>query len=170
MRTAALLILAVIVAGCGSGERSAVHPDGSDVRLTCSMAGRSFQMGQELPPAELTITSTTDRPVDLIGPTLSVISCTLLQPDGTPVELRLAMPTGRDPADMPKVRLGPGTSIDLTPAGIWYYRDGIGYEPYVFERPGTYEIHCRYEEARSNTLALEVHREPSRAGNRPEEG
>ena len=170
VKTAALVLLAAITAGCGPTDVPASWPDGSGLRLTCSMATLSFRIGQELPPPELTITNTIDRHVDLIGPTLTVISCSLLQPDSTLVELRLAMPTGRDPASMPKTRLQPGTSIDFTPTGIWYYGDGVGYEPYIFELQGTYEIYCQYGGVRSNTLMLEVHGQPPQVTDHPETG
>lgn len=158
------------LAGIISESASRALPDGSGVRLTCSMARREFRIGQELPAPELTIANTVDRRVDLIGPTLTVVSCTLTRPDGADVELCLAMPTGRDPAGMPKAELEQGSSIELTPTGIWCYREGAGYEPYVFEHRGTHTLRCRYGTAGSNALTLEVREEPSGAAGRPEAG
>lgn len=120
------------------------------------MARAEFEVGEELPPPELTITNTSGRHVDLIGPTLTVISSVLMQPDGNAVSMYLAMPTGRDPTSMPRRRLESGSSIDLAPRGIWYYEDGVGYEPYVFKLVGVHEFRCRYGEVSSNTLRLQV--------------
>jgi hypothetical protein len=162
----ALLLALAVVAGCESADVPDARPGGPGLVMTCSMTRLDLQTGDELPPPVVSITNRTDRPVDLIGPTLTVVSCTLVEPRGGLVELRLAMPTGRDPADMPRTRLRPGASIRLTPGGIWYYGEGVGYEPYVFEHPGEYELRCRYEDVASNTLTLNVRGRPFDAGAR----
>jgi hypothetical protein len=127
-----------------------------EVRLTCSMTKMEFNVGEKLPPPRVTIDNNTSDAVDLIGPTLTVISCRLMQPDALIVRMCLAMPTGLDPRRMPKKKLEPGSRINFTPSGIWYLQDGRGYEPYVFMQEGTYKFQCQYEQLMSNILKLKV--------------
>lgn len=130
--------------------------DGEGVQLTCSMTKVDFDVGEKLPPPKVTINNNTNDAVDLIGSTLTVISCRLVQPDAAIVRMWLAMPTGLDPRRMPKRKLEPKSKIDFTPGGIWYLQDGRGYEPYVFMQEGIYKFQCQYEQLRYNTLKLKV--------------
>ncbi len=156
LKSVCVLLLAAIISGCGRTEVSTPQADARGLQLTCSMTRAEFEVGEELPPPELTITNTTGRRIDLVGPTLTVISSVLVEPDSGAVRMLLAMPTGRDPTSMPRRRLESGSSIDFAPRGIWYYEDAVGYEPYVFKLEGVYEFRCRYGEVRSNTLRLKV--------------
>ena len=123
-------------------------------------------MGQRLPPPKVTIHNGTDSGVDLIGPTITVITCTLVLPDRNEVRMCIAMPTGLDPRKMPARKLPSQTKIDFDPDGIWYYHDGIGYEPYLLSQEGTHEFFCQYEELTSNVIRFKVRKtsEQSPAG------
>jgi len=66
----------------------------------------------------------------------------------------IAMPTGRDPRDMPRRKLKAGETIKLRADGIWYYEEQIGYEPYAFRQEGNYELSCKYEELNSNKIII----------------
>jgi hypothetical protein len=156
VKAVTILLLAAIVAGCGPAGEPPARPDDSGLKLALSMPARDFRIGGELPAPRLAIINTAEEPIELIGPTLTVVTGSLIEPDGTVVDLRLAMPTGRDPSAMPKRRLAPGMSIDFTPEGIWHYVDGAGYEPYVFAIEGTHRFWCRYETVASDTLTLTV--------------
>ncbi|MHC4174333.1 MAG: hypothetical protein ACYTBX_04355 [Planctomycetota bacterium] len=142
-------------------EAPKAQSGGEEVQLTCSMTKVKFDVGEKLPPPKVTIDNNTSDAVDLIGPTLTVISCRLVQPDTTIVRMCLAMPTGLDPRRMPKKNLEPKSKIDFAPSGIWYLQDGTGYEPYVFTQEGTYKFQCRYEQLTSNTLKLKATKRPS---------
>ncbi len=133
-----------------------VQSGGEEVQLTCSMTKVKFDVGEKLPPPKVTIDNNTSDGVDLIGPTLTVISCRLVQPDATIVRMCLAMPTGMDPRRMPKKKLEAKSKIDFTPSGIWFLQDGKGYESYVFMQEGSYKFQCQYEELVSNRLELKV--------------
>lgn len=145
-----------------ASEAPNVQSDGEEVQLTCSMTKVEFEVGEKLPPPKVTVNNNTNDPVDLIGPTLTVISCRLVQPDATIVRMCLAMPTGLDPRRMPRKKLEPKSKINFTPVGIWYLKDGRGYEPYVFMQEGTYKFQCHYEQLISNTLKLKVTKRPSK--------
>ena len=136
-------ILAAALAGCGASETSNTVPQ--KLELSCSIPKTEFSVGQTLPPPKVTIHNGTDSGVDLIGPTITVIACTLVLPDRNEVRMCIAMPTGFDPRKMPARKLPSQTKIDFDPDGIWYYHDGIGYEPYLFSQEGTYEFFCQYE-------------------------
>lgn len=120
------------------------------------MAKTEFSIGEKLPPPRVTIRNGTDSDADLIGPTITVITCNLVQPDKTTVRMCIAMPTGRDPHQMPPRILKSEEKIDFAPSGIWHYSDGIGYEPYSFSQEGTYEFFCQYEKLTSNVIELNV--------------
>jgi hypothetical protein len=62
---------------------------------------------------------------------------------------------------MPPRKLKAGATIELTPAGIWYYEDGIGFKAYVFRQEGTYEFRCKYEELDSNRITITVRKKAS---------
>jgi hypothetical protein len=129
------------------------------------MTEAEFNVGEKLTPPTVTINNNTSDAVDLIGPTLTVISCWLVQPDTAIVRMCLAMPTGLDPRRMPKKKLGPKSNIDLMPSGIWYLQDGRGYEPYVFTQEGIYKFQCQYEQLISNILKLRVTKRSSKRRN-----
>jgi hypothetical protein len=130
-----------------------------ELQLTCSMTRTEFTVGEKLLPPKVTLRNNTDADIDLIGPTITVIACTLLQPDKTTVPMRIAMPTGRDPQRMPPRKLKAETMIELTAAGIWYYEEASGFEPYVFQKEGTYEFKCKYEEIISNIITITVRKD-----------
>jgi hypothetical protein len=69
------------------------------------------------------------------------------------------MPTGLDPQRMPPRKLKAETMIELTAAGIWYYEEASGFEPYVFQKEGTYEFKCKYEEIISNIITITVRKD-----------
>lgn len=156
MKKILLLLLAATVAGCGAPQDSNTNTITKELELSCAMTKTEFSIGEKLPPPKVTIRNGTDSDVDLIGSTISVILCTLVQPDKTTVEMCLAMPTGRDPRQMPPRILKSQEKIDFAPTGIWYYHDGIGYEPYSFSQEGAYEFFCQYEKLTSNVIKLEV--------------
>jgi hypothetical protein len=62
------------------------------------MTKAEFNVGEKLPPPTVAINNNTSDAVDLIGPTLTVISCRLVQPDAAIVRMCLAMPTDLDPS------------------------------------------------------------------------
>jgi len=130
-----------------------------ELQLACSVTRTEFTVGEKLPAPKVTISNNTDADVDLIGPTITVIACTLVQPDKTAVAMRIAMPTGLDPRRMPPRKLKARTTIELTAAGIWYYEEGSGFEPYVFQKEGTYEFWCKYEEVNSNIITITVRKD-----------
>jgi hypothetical protein len=124
--------------------------------MTCALPETALIVGEELPPPVVTIDNTTGKAIELVGPTDTVIACILVQPDGAQITMRIAMPTGRSPYDMPKHRLEAGASLSFTPRGIWTYRDGYGFDPCVFSRAGTYHLSCQYEDLTSNTITVTV--------------
>ena len=149
-----------------ASELPNVQSGGEKIQLTCSMTKVDFEVGEKLPPPKVTINNSTSDVVDLIGPTLTVISCRLVQPDAVIVRMCLAMPTGLDPRQMPKKKLEAKNKIDFTPSGIWFFQDGKGYESYVFMQEGTYKFQCQYEQLVSNTLELKVTKQSSHTENK----
>jgi hypothetical protein len=145
-----------LLAGC---EGSGLEP-GPGLSLapevSCALPKTTFSVGEELPPPVVTIDNTTGTAIELVGPTDTVIACILVQPDGAQITMRIAMPTGRSPYDMPKHRLEAGASLTFTPRGTWTYRDGSGFVPYVFSRAGTYHLSCQYEDLTSNAITVTV--------------
>jgi hypothetical protein len=156
MKAILSLILVAAVTGCGMREAPKVDSDKEELQLACSMTRTEFTVGEKLPPPKVTFHNNTGADVDLIGPTMTVIACSLVQPDKTAVSMCIAMPTGRDPREMPPRKLEAGATIELKPAGIWHYEDGIGFDSYVFRQEGTYEFNCKYEELSSNTITITV--------------
>lgn len=160
MKKTLLLILAAMVTGCAASEAPNVESDSEGLHLSCSTSRTEFLVGEKLPPPKVTIHNTSDTDIDLVGPniavTATVIRCTLTQPDASKVDMRIAMPTGRSPHDMPKGKVEARTKVDFTPSGVWHYKDGVGYEPYIFPRDGIYEFRCEYEEVISDTITLVV--------------
>ena len=161
MKTTLSLILVAIVTGCGASEAPKVQSEKGPLQLSCSMARTEFTVGEELPPPKVLLRNNTDADVDLIGPTITVIACSLVQPDKTTVPMCIAMPTGLDPRRMPPRKLKARTTMELTPNGIWHYQEPSGFEPYVFRREGTYEFKCKYEELNSNTITITVRKSAS---------
>ncbi len=127
-----------------------------ELQLTCSMTRTEFTVREELTPPKVTISNNTDADIDLIGPTNTVIVCTLVQPDKTEVAMCVAMPTGRDPRQMPPRKLKANTTLELKADGIWYYEDGSGFRPYVFQKEGNYKFWCEYEGVHSNIITITV--------------
>lgn len=150
------VILLVALAGCGKSEDHNVQPGKEGLQLYCTMSQTEFAVGQKLPAPVVKIHNNTDADANLIGPTNTVIECTLTQPDRTTVPMWIAMPTGRDPRDMPTRKLKAEETIELRADGIWYYDEQSGYEPYVFRKEGNYELSCKYEELNSNKIAITV--------------
>ncbi len=126
------------------------------LQLRCAMARTEFAVGEMLPPPKVTIRNSADADVDLVGPTITVIACTLVQPDKARIPMVLAMPTGRDPRQMPSQKLEAGAEMEFTPAGIWHYVDEAGFQPYVLQQKGPYTFTCEYEGLISNTIAIAV--------------
>jgi hypothetical protein len=120
------------------------------------MSETEFTVGDKLPPPKVTIWNNTDEDIMLIGPTITVIECILIQPDETRVSLCVAMPTGVDPKKMPPRKLEAQAKVDFTPRGIWHYEDEVGYEPFVFLQEGMYQFFCDYENLTSNRIELVV--------------
>jgi hypothetical protein len=104
----------------------------------------------------VTINNSTGRAIELVGPTDTVMACTLVEPDGIEVPMHIAMPTGRSPYDMPKRLLEAGAGLTFAPRGVWTYRDGSGFVPYIFSRAGTYGFSCQYEALTSNPVTFTV--------------
>ncbi len=127
-----------------------------ELKLACTMTRTEFSVGEELAPPRVTISNNTDADVNLIGPTITVIACALIQPDETEVAMCIAMPTGRDPRQMPLRKLKANTMIELKADGIWYYEEESGFEPYVFQNEGIYEFWCEYEGLNSNIITITV--------------
>ena len=145
-----------MLAGCwGSGPEPG-RALSLEPQVSCALPEVEFSVGDELPPPVVTIDNTTGEPTELVGPTITVIACTFVQPDGEEVPMRIAMPTGRSPYDMPKRLLEAGERVTFAPRGIWTYRDGTGYTPYRFPQAGTFELFCQYEELTSNVVTLTV--------------
>lgn len=159
MKTILSLILVATITGCVALEAPKVESDKEELQLSCSMTRTEFAVGQKLLPPKVMFRNNTDTDVDLIGPTLSVVVCILIQPDKITVLMYIAMPTGRDPRQMPTRKLQARTTIEFTPGGIWYYKEGRGYEPYIFRQEGTYEFQCKYERLNSNTITIIVQKE-----------
>ena len=126
------------------------------LQLRCAMARTEFAVGEELSPPKVTICNNGDADVDLVGPTITVIACTLVQPDQTRTPMVIAMPTGLDPRRMPSQRLDAGAEIEFTPAGIWHYDDEGGFQAYVLQQEGSYSLSCQYEGLTSNAVAIKV--------------
>ncbi len=130
-----------------------------ELQLSCSMTRTEFSVGEKLVPPRVTIRNNTDSDFDLIGPTITVITCRLMQPDKTTIPMRIAMPTGLDPQRMPPRKLEAGTTIVLTAEGIWHYEEASGFEPYVFRQEGNYKFWCEYEQLNSNIITITVRKE-----------
>ena len=126
------------------------------LELRCAIARTEFVVGEKLPPPKVTIRNNADAAVDLVGPTITVIACTLVQPDKTRIPMVIAMPTGVDPRRMPSRKLEAGGEMELTPGGIWHYNDKGGFQPYVFQHKGSYAFKCQYEGLTSNVIAITV--------------
>jgi len=127
-----------------------------ELQLRCAMSRTEFVVGEMLAPPKVAIRNSADADVALIGPTLVVIACTLVQPDEAGIPMVLAMPTGRDPRQMPSQQLKAGAKMEITPEGIWHYDDKGGFQPYVFQQEGSYTFTCEYEGLISNTIAITV--------------
>lgn len=168
MKTILLLILVATITGCGALEAPKVESEKEELQLSCSMTRTEFAVGQKLPPPKVMFRNNTDTDVDLIGPTLSVVVCTLIQPDMTAVPMCIAMPTGRDPRQMPTRKLEARTTIEFKPGGIWYYQDGRGFESYVFQQEGTYEFQCKYEQLNSNTITITARKNATEQAAQPD--
>jgi len=158
MKKILLLLLAVTVVCCRASQDPNTNLLTKELELSCSMTKTEFSIGEKLPPPKVTIRNGTDSDVNLIGPTITVIACTLVQPDKTTVRMCLAMPTGLGPREMPPRKLKSQETIDFAPTGMWYYHDGIGYEPYSFSQEGAYEFFCQYEKLTSKVIELKVKR------------
>jgi len=126
------------------------------LELRCAMARTEFAVGEKLPPPKVTIRNNADADVDLVGPTITVIACALVQPDKTRIPMVIAMPTGLDPRRMPSQKLKAGAELEFTPGGIWHYDDKGGFQPYVFQQEGSYAFKCEYEGLTSNAIAVSV--------------
>lgn len=126
------------------------------LQLRCAMARTEFAVGEKFPPPKVTIRNNGDADVDLVGPTIAVIACTLVQPDKTRTPMLVAMPTGLDRRRMPTRKLKARAEMEFTPGGIWQYGDRGGFQPYVFQQEGCYEFKCQYEGLISNTIAIAV--------------
>jgi len=127
-----------------------------ELQLRCAMARTEFAVGDKLPPPKVTLRNNTGADVDLIGPTITVITCTLVQPDKARLPLVIAMPTGLDPGRMPSRKLKAGAEMEFTPGGIWYYDDEGGFQAYAFQQEGSYAFTCEYEGLTSNVIAISV--------------
>ncbi len=156
MKTILPVILLVIIAGCGKPKAAKTQSEDEGLQVYCTMAQTRFAVGQKLPAPGVKIQNSTDADVDLIGPTNTVIECMLAQPDKMIVPMCIAMPTGRDPRDMPTRKLKAKKTIELKADGIWYYNEQSGYEPYVFRQAGDYKFSCEYEELNSNIITITV--------------
>ena len=126
------------------------------LQLRCAMARTEFAVGETLPPPKVTIRNSADADVDLAGPTITVIACTLVQPDEARIPMVIAMPTGLGPGRMPSRKLKGGAEMEFTPRGIWHYVDERGFQPYVFRQEGPYAFTCQYEGVISSTIAVNV--------------
>jgi hypothetical protein len=148
------IVSLIIVAGlCVCCEREA---NKEELQLTCQMGQTSFVVGQELGPPKVRLRNNTDKDVELVGATETIIECSLIQPDKTTVSMCIAMPTGVDPRRMPPRKLRARATLELEAEGIWYYRDGIGFEPYVFQQEGIHKFKCNYEAVNSNIITITV--------------
>jgi hypothetical protein len=126
------------------------------LQLRCAMARTEFAVGETLPPPKVTIRNSADADVDLAGPTITVIACTLVQPDEARIPMVIAMPTGLGPGRMPSRKLKGGAEMEFTPRGIWHYVDQRGFQPYVFRQEGPYAFTCQYEGVISSAIAVTV--------------
>nr|NIQ99665.1 hypothetical protein [Gemmatimonadales bacterium] len=131
-------------------------PAKEKLQLCCSMARTEFVVGEVLPPPKTTLRNNTDAAVDVIGATITVIGCTLVQPDKVVIPMYVAMPPGVDPLGMPSRELKAGAEATFTPVGIWLYEEGVGFRSYVFQQEGCYELKCHCGDATSNTIAITV--------------
>ena len=141
------------------GEKADSGKD--ELQLTCWMGRTAFVVGQELGPPKIRLRNNTDKVVELIGPTETVIECSLMEPDKSAVTMCIAMPTGVDPRRMPPRKLKARATLELEAEGIWYYQDGIGFEPYVFRQEGTHKFKCKYEAVNSNIITIIVRKNGS---------
>jgi hypothetical protein len=155
-RTLLLTLLFALVSGCTSPETPDRDKLAQELTISCALPKTDFAVGEGLPAPQITITNNTEADVELVAPTMTVITCTLVLPDKTGLQMRIAMPTGRSPYDMPWQALDAPTRVDFAPSGIWFYIDGVGYEPYVFVHKGANEFYCQYEDLTSNTIPLLV--------------
>ena len=127
-----------------------------ELQLRCAMARTEFVVGEMLSPPKVAIRNSADADIALVGPAIAVIACTLVQPNKAGIPMVLAMPTGRDPRQMPSQQLKAGAEMEITPEGIWHYVDKGGFQPYVFKQEGSYTFTCQYEGLISNTIAIIV--------------
>ena len=160
-RIVSLIIVASLV-GCGASEAEKAESGKGGLQLTCWMVRTDLVVGQELAPPKVTLRNNTDKDVELVGPTETIIACSLIQPDKTKMAMCIAMPTGVDPRRMPTRKLKARATLELESEGIWYYQDGTGFEPYVFRQEGIYEFKCKYEELNSNTVTITVRKNGSK--------
>ena len=150
-------VLGSMLMACGAPPAPPGTPSPATTpRMSCVIPETEFSLGEELPPPALTIDNPTVEDIELVGPTATVVGCTLVQPDGVEIPMRIAMPTGRSPYDMPKRLLEAGARLTFTPRGIWTYRNESGFAPYGFPEAGTYGFFCRYEDLTSNTVTFTV--------------
>ena len=160
MRMTRAVLLVLILAGFGALASLDELNDCEGLCISCSLSRTEFTVGEKLPPPKVTIRNNTDKDIELIGPTITVIGCNLIQPDKTEIPMCIAMPTGLDPKKMPTRKLEARAKVDFTPEGIWYYKNEEGYEPYVFSEEGIYEIFCVYDDLTSNQIKLVVIKTP----------
>ncbi len=150
------------------GRNGCVESDKGELELVCSMERTKFAIGEKLPPPKVTIYNNTRADVNLIGPTLTVIACTLVQPDKSIIPMYISMPTGLDPRRMPPRKLEEGKVIELTATGIWYYEQASGYRAYVFQKEGDYEFRCEYEGLNCSTIKITVRKNAEEAADESE--
>ncbi|MFZ2655359.1 MAG: hypothetical protein WAX69_10575 [Victivallales bacterium] len=168
MKRIFIIFSILLVTGCGASEALTARTDKNKIlEITCSMLKTEFIVGEELSPPTVTFHNDTDRDIKLIGPTITVIECTLVPPDKTKVRMCIAMPTGLDPRKMPHRILSAGTKIDFTARGIWYYTDKEGFIPYVFSQTGIYEFSCQYEGLTSSIIKLVIKEKMPEQKDRP---
>ena len=95
-------LLGSMLIACAATSVPPSTPTRTTPRMSCALTKTGFSLGEELPPPVLTIDNVTAEDIELVGPTDTVVGCTLVQPDGVEIPMRIAMPTGRSPYDMPK--------------------------------------------------------------------
>jgi hypothetical protein len=154
-RIVSLIVVASLI-GCGGSETDKAESGKEGLQITCWMGRTGFAVGQELGPPTVMLSNNTDKDVEVVGPTETIIECSLIQPDKAKVAMCIAMPTGVDPRRMPTRKLKARATMELGPEGIWYYQDGTGFEPYVFRQEGIYEFKCKYEAVNSNIITITV--------------
>lgn len=151
-----LTLVISLVTGCTAPQAPDRDKVTQELTIACTMSRTEFAIGEGLPAPQITITNHTEDDVELVAPTMTVITCTLIPPDKTGVPMQIAMPTGRSPYELPRQALEAHTRVDFAPGDIWFYKDGVGYEPYYFVHKGAHEFYCQYEDLTSNTISLLV--------------